>query len=147
MSTHKETRLDIGKLSKGGTSNWKERAKQRKADKPWLIKSRAIAFRVLDELKAPGRSQVWLADQLGVSPQQVNKWVKGKENFTLETISKLEVALGTDLMRIPKQSGTTLPKQPKPDGIKYYTAAQSVKGEQPYPSLTLVKTRKDLEAA
>ncbi|HCD52993.1 MAG TPA: hypothetical protein DEQ34_11130 [Balneolaceae bacterium] len=142
MSTPKETRLDIGKLSKGGKSNWKERAKQRKADKPWLTKSRAIAFRILDELKAPGKSQVWLAEQLGVSPQQVNKWVKGKENFTIETISKLEVALGTDLMRIPKQYGTTLQKQAKPDRLNYFSSGKSIQKESEYSSLRLVKSYK-----
>lgn len=140
MSTPKETRLDIGKLSKGGTSNWKERAKQRKADKPWLTKSRAIAFRILDELKAPGKSQVWLADQLVVTPQQVNKWVKGKENLTLETISKLEIALGIDLMRIPKQAGDTVAKQSKPKGLNYFSSGKRVETTREYSNLKLVKS-------
>lgn len=142
MSTHKETRLDIGKLSKGGASNWKERAKQRKADKPWLSKSRAIAFRILDELKALGKSQVWLADQLDVKPPQVNKWVKGKENFTIETISKLEIALGVDLMRIPKQSGEIVTKQSKPEGLNYFSTGMSVQKKEEYSSLKLVKSYK-----
>ena len=35
---------------------------------------------------------------IGVSPQYVNKIVKGKENLTLDTISKLEQALGIKLI-------------------------------------------------
>lgn len=140
MSVNKETRLDLNTPSKGGISNWKERALKRKAEKHWLSKSQAIAFRILDELKALGKSQVWLSEQLGISPQQVNKWVKGKENFTLETISKLEHVLGVDLIRIPKHSGAALLKQPKPDGLNYFSSGKSVQKEQPYPSLTLVKS-------
>jgi ribosome-binding protein aMBF1 (putative translation factor) len=33
-----------------------------------------------------------------VSPQQINKIVKGQENLTLETISKLEIALNIQLI-------------------------------------------------
>jgi len=80
-----------------GTSNWKERAEQRKINKPWLKKSQAIAFMVLDALKSKKMTQVQLAEKLGVSPQQINKIVKGNENLTLETISKLENALGIQL--------------------------------------------------
>lgn len=56
-----------------GQSNWKDRARQRNVDKPWLKKSRAIAFMVLDALKAKKMTQVQLAKLLDVSPQQVNK--------------------------------------------------------------------------
>jgi len=80
-----------------GQSNWKDKARQRKADKPWLKKSQAIAFMVLDALKYKNMTQVQLAEKLGVSPQQINKIVKGNENLTLETISKLENALGIQL--------------------------------------------------
>jgi ribosome-binding protein aMBF1 (putative translation factor) len=45
-------------------------------------------------LKAQHLSQKNLAERVNVSPQQINKIVKGKENLTLETISKLELALG-----------------------------------------------------
>ena len=45
-------------------------------------------------------SQKDLADMMGVSPQQVNKMVRGSENLTLETISKVEKALGIQLMEI-----------------------------------------------
>jgi ribosome-binding protein aMBF1 (putative translation factor) len=81
-----------------GQSNWKEKAQQRKNDKPWLKKSNAIAFMVLDALKSRKMTQVQLSDKLNVSPQQVNKIVKGRENLTLETISKLEKALGIQLL-------------------------------------------------
>ena len=45
-------------------------------------------------------TQKQLSEALNVSPQVVNKWLKGKENFTLETISKIETALETPLMQV-----------------------------------------------
>jgi len=55
-------------------------------------------------------SQKALAAQLGVSPQQVNKWVKGNENFTFETIARLEAVLGIELMQVswPKKRTAAL---------------------------------------
>ena len=45
-------------------------------------------------------TQAELAEKMGVSRQQVTKIVKGQENFTFETIGKLEKALGVKLMTI-----------------------------------------------
>jgi transcriptional regulator with XRE-family HTH domain len=92
-----------------GQSNWKDRAHQRKLDKPWLKKSRAIAFKVLDALKSKKMTQVQLAELLEVSPQQVNKIVMGRENLTLDTISKLEDALGISLFVMPNELIETTP--------------------------------------
>ena len=45
-------------------------------------------------------TQKSLAAKLDVSPQQVNKILKGHENLTLETISRIEEALGMELVTI-----------------------------------------------
>lgn len=77
-----------------------ESIKRRKENRAWLKKSQAIALKILQTLKAKKLRQKQLAEMLGVSPQQVNKWVRGNENFTLETISKIEDVLKVDLMNI-----------------------------------------------
>ena len=46
-------------------------------------------------------TQKKLAEIVGVSPQYINKVVKGRENLTLETIVKMEKALGIALIEIP----------------------------------------------
>ncbi len=85
-------------------SNWIEEAKQRQDNKAWLKHSQKIAIKILKTLrenknnKTGISSQVQLAEILGVKPQYVNKLVKGKENLTLETISKIEVALNIKLI-------------------------------------------------
>ena len=44
--------------------------------------------------------QKTLAELLGVSAQQVSKILKGKENLTLDTISKLEKVLGISIIEV-----------------------------------------------
>ena len=55
-------------------------------------------MQVLAALKTQGLSQKELAERMGVSPQQVSKIVKGQENLTLETISKIEMVLGITII-------------------------------------------------
>lgn len=77
---------------------------ERRANRAWLKKSQAIALKILQTLKAKGSNQKKLAEAVGVSAQQVNKWVKGNENFTLETLTKLEAALGVSLIEVNHES-------------------------------------------
>jgi len=71
-------------------------------NRPWLKHSQSVAIRILTTLRTEGISQKELAGRLNVTPQQVSKWVKGRENFTLETISKIEAALNIELLSIPE---------------------------------------------
>lgn len=81
-------------------SNWQKDAEFRFQNKTWLKRSQKVAIKILRTLRAQGLSQKDLADKLGVSAQLVNKWVKGKENFTFETIDKLERALNIELISV-----------------------------------------------
>ena len=84
-------------------SKWLEEADYRFENKAWLQKTQAIALKILRSLRSQGMSQKDLAEKLNVSPQMVNQWVKGSENFTLETISKIEHALGVELMNVSEK--------------------------------------------
>lgn len=79
-------------------SGWKEKAAYRRANRGWLKKSAWVAVQVLESLRSRGMTQRELAEIMGISAQQVNKIIKGQENLTLETIDKLEQALGIQLM-------------------------------------------------
>lgn len=81
-------------------SGWLDKFLYYKANKSWLDKSAMVAVNVLEALKAKGWSQKDLAQKMKVSAQQVNKILKGQQNLTFETISKLETALEISLMEI-----------------------------------------------
>lgn len=65
----------------------------------WLDYSAKIAvliLRILRENKEKGRfpsSQKELAEVMKVSPQQINKYIRGTENLTLETILRISQVL------------------------------------------------------
>lgn len=98
--TNKEKFLAL--VSKEET-NTVERAKVRLAKKNYSKISNLIAFEILERLEELNWKQIHLAEKMGVSPQQVNKWVKGTENFTLETLIKLGNILEISLIEIPKR--------------------------------------------
>lgn len=58
-----------------------------------LRESQSIALKVLEKLEEIRWSQRKLAKEMGVTPQQITKIVKGQENLTLETQIKLQSIL------------------------------------------------------
>lgn len=98
MSSKKAAILKkLDKIAKP-SNEWLKEAQFRVDNQDWLKHSQMIALKILRELRAQGKSQLDLATALNVKPQQVNRWVKGSENFTLETIAKIEGALNINLI-------------------------------------------------
>jgi transcriptional regulator with XRE-family HTH domain len=87
-------------LTSQETSTWEQEAQQRQADSAWQPKSAAIALEILRTLRGQKLSQKDLAARIGVSPQYINKIVKGHENLSLETITRLESGLGVSLITV-----------------------------------------------
>jgi transcriptional regulator with XRE-family HTH domain len=63
-----------------------------------LRESQQIALKVLTKLDEPGWSQVRLAKEMKVTPQQITKIVKGTENLTIETQIKLQEILDIPIL-------------------------------------------------
>lgn len=75
-----------------------EKNQWRIANRQWLRVSYDIAFDILEKLDDLGWTQKDLAEKMGVSPQYVNKLVRGSENLTLETIVKLQTILDMPIL-------------------------------------------------
>lgn len=86
--------------SKNPPSKWRENLEYDKKNWEWLKMSSNVAFAVLEMLDHTNMSQVELANKMNVSRQQVSRILRGQENLTIETISKLQTALGIKLGRI-----------------------------------------------
>lgn len=104
---NQEIREILGRIAVKDTT-FQEKANWRQTNQAWLDRSAKIAIAVISTLrgnraegKAPA-NQKELAERLGISPQQVSKIVKGQENMTLETISRLEQALEIHLIETPQ---------------------------------------------
>jgi hypothetical protein len=89
---------------------------------------------------------------MGVSAQQINKWCKGGENFTFETIAKLEDALKIELMHVTgddweevMKKRAVVKKEIVPDGPTYNTVTTAIKDSilASEPEVHLKKSRKN----
>ena len=89
-------------------SNW------RIANRQWLRVSQDIAVDILEKLDEWEWTQKDLAEKMGVSPQYINKLVKGRENLTLETLVKLQ-----DILEIPILASYFKDKQSAPKSYQF----------------------------
>ena len=94
--------------------DWQKDAKFYEENKEWLDLSAKIAIKILSTLRHNRKenrypaTQKDLAEIMNITPQQVNKMVKGTENLTLETISRVEKALDIQLINIHKEPKKTV---------------------------------------
>lgn len=93
-----ELEMKLEKITSNKPSPWLKRAEERIRNEKWLKHSMKIAVEIVCALDEENMTQKQLAEKLGVSPQQVNKYVKGTENLTLKTISEIETALDITIM-------------------------------------------------
>lgn len=113
----KESKNKLKNLVSPEKSNWLEKAEFRNDNEEWLQKSSFIALKILRFIRKSKISQKEFARNLGVSPQQVNKILKGNENLTLKTICQIESALGIELISIATNESFTNPKVNSDDFI------------------------------
>ncbi|MBQ8868009.1 MAG: helix-turn-helix transcriptional regulator [Bacteroidaceae bacterium] len=79
-------------------SRWREEAMKRRENKVWLRYSQMIAMKMLDRMERLNLTQKEVAERMGCSQQYVSKVLRGKENLSLETLSRIEDALQIQLI-------------------------------------------------
>lgn len=130
MKKHNESQESIkafnSYLVESTDESWKQHNANRKANKTWLKKSAKIAIKINRFLKENKVSQKEMAEKMDVSPQQVNKILKGSENLKLETICKLEEVLGLELISILKSDEVIVKKA---SSVKQFTQAKVISKE------------------
>jgi len=87
-------------ISTPAAEDWFKISEEWEKEDLYLERSTRIAVSVLNILRDRGITKQSLAESMGVSAQYISKIVKGSENLTLETIAKLEKALGVDLISV-----------------------------------------------
>ena len=74
-------------------SKWREEAEWRRENASWLRHSQQIAVKVLLKMKELQLTQRALAERMNCTQQYVSKILKGKENLSLDSMTRLEEAL------------------------------------------------------
>lgn len=59
-----------------------------------------IVDRIHSILEEKGFKQKDLASMLGKKESEISKWMRGTHNFTIDTITSIENALGTPILQI-----------------------------------------------
>ena len=81
-------------------SKWKEEAKKRRENGRWLRYSQEIAMILHDKMEELGLTQTALAERMNCTQQYISRILKGQENLSLETIARLEDAIGAKIVTI-----------------------------------------------
>ena len=79
------------------SSRWREEAEWRRANKSWLRRSQAIAMKLRDKRDEMNWTQQQIAEKLGCTQQYVSRILQGKENLSLEMLSKIEDSLSVKI--------------------------------------------------
>lgn len=98
MKTREETISKLNEHRSDTPSKWRENAEWRMANKSWLRYSQGIAMMMLDKMEELGLTQKALAERMGCSQQYISRVLKGSENLSIETISKIETALQLEIL-------------------------------------------------
>lgn len=98
MRTHEEIISKLKEHQSPTPSKWRENAEWRMKNRAWLRYSQHIAMMMQDKMEELHMSQKRLSELMGCSQQYVSKVLKGQENLSLETISKIESCLDLQIM-------------------------------------------------
>ena len=91
---------NLNKYKSATPSKWKEEAEKRRNDKRWLSYSQEIAMFLHDKMDELGLTQTALAARMDCTQQYISRILKGQENLSLETIARLEDAIGAKFVTI-----------------------------------------------
>ena len=80
-------------------SKWREVFEYMDANETWLRYSQHIAMLMLDRMEELEMNQKQLAEKMNCSRQYISKVLKGRENLSLETLAKIENALGISIIK------------------------------------------------
>ena len=78
---------------------------------PEIRQTVSLSFRIVDRihevLQAKGMKQKDLAQKLGKSEAEISKWMRGTHNFTIDTLTSIEIAIDAPIIEVyhhPKPS-------------------------------------------
>ena len=91
---------NLNKHKSSTPSKWKDEAKKRMENRRWLSYSQEIAMFLHDKMEELELTQTALAERMNCTQQYISRILKGNENLSLETIARLEDAIGANLVNI-----------------------------------------------
>jgi len=88
-----------------------------------------IVIRVNELLEEKGWTQKRLSDNMAKKPSEISKWLKGEHNFTLRSLSKLEVELGASIIHVARTISPEVGSKGSKNMTVHRTHPKDFKGE------------------
>ena len=82
-----------------GSTTKEQEVKMQQDAKEWLRYSQGIAVIMSKRMAELGLTQRMLAEKMDCTQQYISNILKGEKNMSLETICKIESALGIDIIK------------------------------------------------
>lgn len=95
----------INKMSREALETAPQMAKAGYDKRNWAQYSQWIAVIMSERMSKLGMTQRMLAERMNCTQQYVSKVLKGHKNMSLETICKIENALGIEIIKGPDENG------------------------------------------
>lgn len=98
MNTTTDKMLSVASIPKA------QKVEKEQDIKDWAQYSQWIAAAMSKRMSELGLTQKMLAEKMGCTQQYISKVLKGKKNMSLETICKIENALGIEIIKDLKKN-------------------------------------------
>lgn len=100
MPQDNEIISNLKKHQSSTESEWQKNVEWRMKNKSWLCHSQHIAMMMLDKMEELNISQKQVSELLGCTRQYISKVLKGQENLSLKTMTKIEQCLKIQIFNI-----------------------------------------------
>ena len=90
--------IKFNKLISNEKSNWVQDANFRNNNRYWLVISKKVAVKILRGIREQNISKELLSDKTDIPMEILQTMLKGKYNYSIEEIGRIEKALNINIL-------------------------------------------------
>lgn len=90
--------IKFNELISNEKSNWVQDANFRNDNRYWLVNSKKVALKILRRIREQNISKELLSDKTDIPMEILQTMLKGKYNYSIEEIGRIEKALNINIL-------------------------------------------------
>lgn len=92
--------IKFNELISNEKSNWVQDANFRNDNRYWLVNSKKVALKILRRIREQNISKELLSDKTDIPMEILDTMLKGKYNYSIEEIGRIEKALNINILNV-----------------------------------------------
>lgn len=92
--------IKFNELISNEKSNWVQDANFRNDNRYWLVISKKVALKILKGIREQNISKELLSDKTDIPMEILDTMLKGKYNYSIEEIGRIEKALNINILNV-----------------------------------------------